>query len=185
MVKILSLKPNQYLEQGLTQCGAYSVKAILSAYGKDVKGHPREYQPNLFTKYTGTNIGPSFLDKILKKYGVHARKAYVTNLSDTERLEVLKKSLDNNSPVMLRIGNGYGKDGKYRPWVASFLGHWITLWGYDDEKGLFYVYDSYVAKNKHDKTVPIGNITRTYAEVLRDWGKGFPFAWRYLYIKVG
>ena len=35
MIKILANHPKEYLEQGLTQCGAFSVKAILSAYGKD------------------------------------------------------------------------------------------------------------------------------------------------------
>lgn len=86
---------------------------------------------------------------------------------------------------MLRIGNGYLKSGKYSPFIASFMGHWITLWGYNDKEKAFYVYDSYVPARRHNKTIPIGNTKRTYEEVLRDWGKGFPHSRRYLYIVAG
>lgn len=48
MIKILTRIPKEYLEQGFTQCGAFSVKAILSAYGKDDKKHPRDYKSNNF-----------------------------------------------------------------------------------------------------------------------------------------
>lgn len=184
MIKILSRLPKQYLEQGFTQCGAYTVKAVLSAYGKDVKSRPREYQPNLFAKYTGVNQGPHLWPKVLSNYGIQAEEKYATNLSDAERLNLLKGLLNRDNPVMLRIGNGYSKTGRYRPWVANFIGHWISLWGYDDEKGIFFVYDSWVALDKHDKSIPVGNTTRTFSEVLRDWGKGFPFVWRYGYIKI-
>lgn len=37
---ILTRKPEEYLKQGLSHCGVYSLKAILSAYGKDNKIHP-------------------------------------------------------------------------------------------------------------------------------------------------
>jgi len=185
MIKILPRAPKEYLEQGYTQCGAYTVKAVLSAYGKDDKQHPREYQPNLFSKYTGVNQGVYLWPKVLQSYGIPAEEKYATNLSDEERLALLKNLLNKDHPVMLRIGNGYGKSGKYHPWIANFIGHWISLWGYDDEKNVFYVYDPYVATERYDKTIPIGNTTRTYAEVLRDWGKGFPFVWRYGFVKVG
>jgi len=175
---IVSKKPKEYLEQGLTQCGAYSVKAVLSVYDKDEKKHPREYQPNFFSRYLGMSTNPHLWPRVLRAYGVSAEEDYTANLSDAERLTLLRSLLDDNHPIMLRIGNGYAKSGTYHSSVAYFVGHWISLWDYDDEKQIFYVYDSYVALARHDKTIPIGNTTRTYAEILRDWGKGFPFAWR-------
>ena len=162
MIKILNRRPKEYLEQGLTQCGAFSVKAIVSAYGKDNKNHPREYQPNFLAKYTGINRGLVLWPKVLRSYGMPAERGDTKNLSDKQRIELLKKLLSENKVVMLRIGNGFSKNGKYNSFVASFMGHWITLWGYDDEKEIFYVYDSYVALAKHDKTIPIGNTTRTF-----------------------
>jgi hypothetical protein len=185
MIRILNRHPKHYLEQGLTQCGAYTVKAVLSAYGKDVKNHPRDYQPHLFGRYLAISTGPYLWPKVLQVYGLSAKEHYATNLSDVEKLALLKNLLDSDNPVMLRIGNGYSKGGKYHPWVANFVGHWISLWGYDDENQIFYVYDSYVARARHDKSLPVGNTTRTFSEVLRDWGKGFPFSWRYSYIKIG
>ena len=185
MTKILTRSPKEYLEQGLTQCGAFSVKAILSAYGKDDKKHPREYQPNFLAKYTGINRGLILWPKVLQSYGIPAQKDNAKNLADEQRVELLKKLIDEDKVVMLRIGNGFSKSGKYNSLVASFMGHWITLWGYDDEKQIFYVYDSYVPLTKHDKTIPVGNTTRTFSEILRDWGKGFPPVWHYSFIKVG
>src|SRR3989344_7405981 len=181
---IVSRAPKEYLEQGLTQCGAYSVKAILSAYGKDIKKNPRDYQPNILAKYTGINRGVYLWPKVLQNYDVPAQKGDAKNLSDEQRIELLKKSISEDKPVMLRIGNGYLKSGKYNPFRASFMGHWITLWGYNDKEKAFYVYDSYIPIKKHDKAIPIGNTKRTYQEVLRDWGKGFQFRWRYSSITI-
>ncbi len=185
MIKILSHFPKEYLEQGLTQCSAYCVKAILSAYGKDDKKYPRDYQPNLLTKYTGINNGPILWPKVLKSYGLYAEKGDTKDLSDEQRIKLLERFIDEDKAIMLRIGNGYSKSGKYSPFVASFMGHWITLWGYNNEEKVFYVYDSYVSLERHDKTIPVGNTKRTYVEILRDWGKGFPPAWRYNFISVG
>ncbi len=185
MIRILSHFPKEYLEQGLTQCGAYSVKAILSAYGKDDKKHPRDYQPNFLAKYTGINYGLIVEPKVLKSYGLHTEKGDAKSLSDEQRIELLEKFIDEDKAVMLRIGNGYSKSGKYSSFVASFLGHWITLWGYNDEEKVFYVYDSYVSMKRHDKIIPVGNTKRTYAEILRDWGRGFPTIWHYNFISVG
>ena len=173
------------MEQGLMQCGAYSVKAVLSAYDKDAKKHPREYQVSFFSRYLGISTGPHIWSRVLRGYGVPAEEGCAADLSDAGRLTLLKTLLDDNHPIMLRIGNGYAKSGTYHSSAAHFVGHWISLWGHDNEKQIFYVYDPYVATKRYDKTIPIGNTTRTYAEILRDWGKGFPFAWRYGYVKVG
>ena len=166
MVKILTRTPKEYLEQGLTQCGAFSVKAILGAYGKDDKKYPRDYQPNFLAKHTGISGGLILWPKVLRSYGIPAERGDTKKLTDRQRIELLEKLIDEDKVVMLRIGNGYSKSGKYSSFVASFLGHWITLWGYNDDEKVFYVYDSYVSLKRHDKTIPIGNTKRTYAENL-------------------
>lgn len=185
MIKILTHHPKEYLEQWHNHCGAYSIKAVLSAYGKDDKKHPRDYQPNFLAKFTGVSLGLIWVPKVLQSYGVAAQRGSAKNLSDRERIELLKKFINEDKVVMLRIGNGYLKSGKYRSFGASFRPHWITLWGYNDEEKIFYVYDSCIPLLKHDKTVPIGNTKRTYVEMTRDWGKAFPRMWRYSFIKVG
>ncbi|PJC33239.1 hypothetical protein CO051_01830 [Candidatus Roizmanbacteria bacterium CG_4_9_14_0_2_um_filter_39_13] len=92
------------------------------------------------------------------------------------------------NPVMVWIGNGYLPNGGYSRIMRMAICHWITIWGYDDEKKVFYVYDSAVPKNHHDVTVPIGNVKRTYNEMLRDWsGAWLPRLWgftNYQYIEI-
>src|SRR3989344_5451652 len=183
MIKTLTHSPKEYLEQGFTQCGAFSVKAILNAYGKDDKKYPRDYNPTILGKYTSL-VGTHTWPRVLESYGLHAERGNTKNLSDEQRLEFLKEIVDRDKAVMIRIGNGFLKNGKYNSLVAYFVGHWITLWGYDDEKQIFYIYDSYVPLERHNKTIPVGNTTRTFSEILRDWGKGFPAIWRHSFIKI-
>ena len=47
---ILSVKPKEYLVQGISHCGVYCVKGILGAYGKDDKIHPKDYHTNWIGK---------------------------------------------------------------------------------------------------------------------------------------
>ena len=112
MTKLLTHSPKEYLEQGLSQCGAFSVKAILGAYGKDDKKHPRDYQPNFLAKHTGINRGLILWPKVLQSYGVPAERGNAKKLTDEQRTELLKKLIDEDKVVMLRIGNGYSKSGK-------------------------------------------------------------------------
>ena len=86
MTKILSHTPKEYLEQGLTQCGAFSVKAILNAYWKDEKKHPRDYQPNFLAKYTGINLGLILWPKVLRSYGIPAERGDAKKLTDEQRI---------------------------------------------------------------------------------------------------
>ncbi|MBI2142388.1 hypothetical protein HYU15_02785 [Candidatus Woesearchaeota archaeon] len=189
---ILSNKPKEYLQQGTSHCGVYSIKAILSAYGLDNKSHPKFYHPNWFGQITGLTLGKNYYVKILKSYGIGAERKSAENLSDSEKIILLKTLLARNTPVMIRIGNGYYHSDEYKPILGKVVAHWITLWGYDDEKQLFYAYDSGMLKQHQDKTTPIGNTIRTYKEILRDWnfGRWQPWTWplsgmeNCLYIKV-
>lgn len=176
----LSIKPEEYLVQGISHCGVYCVKAILSAHGKDNKSHPKDYHTN----WIGKNLfsfatGEDYYDAIFASYGIKSKTRSSENLSDQEKLNLLKTILFKNNPVMIRIGNGYYKSNKYNPILGRLIPHWITLWGYDDSQKVFYVYDSGLTKNLYDKTVPVGNTKRTYEEILRDWhfGRFQPLCW--------
>lgn len=177
---ILSIKPKEYLAQGISHCGVYCVKAILDAYGKDNKTHPKDYQTNWIGKNLFSfALGEDYYDKIFASYGIISKTNAAENLSNQEKLNLLKTLLSKNTPVMMRIGNGYYKSNKYNSLLGILVPHWITLWGYDDSKKVFYVYDSGLTKNLYDKTVPIGNTKRTYDEILRDWnfGRWQPWCW--------
>lgn len=184
---VLPRKPAAYPKQGVSHCGAFSVKAILSAYGKDTRTDPRQYHLNWFGRITGSTLSRSYWARALSTWGLSAHVANAGTLSREDRVQFLKQLLLHGSPVMLLIGNGYLPSGRYMPLLGKMISHWITLWGYDDSKGVFYVYDSCVPQQRHDQDVPVGNARRTYTEVLRDWeSPAFLFpGWRYTYITLG
>lgn len=174
---IVKIRPKEYMEQGPSHCGVYSVKAILSAFGMDNKEYPKEYHSNKIGRITGLTLGKSYYPKILRKYGLKAVLKSASGLTDSQKLELLKSLLARDLPVMLRIGNGYFKSKQYNPFLGKILGHWITLWSYDDKKGVFYVYDSGLSKKYWTVNKPIGNTVRTYGEILRDWKFGSFQVW--------
>jgi hypothetical protein len=188
---IVSRRPKEYLKQRLSHCGVYSVKAVLSSFGLDNKTHPREYQANWIGKHVfSLATGTHYYDKIFRAYDIYATTKTAKNLSETERLTLLKHLLSKDAPVMIRIGNGYLGES-YNSIFGKLIPHWITLWGYNDNKRIFYVYDSGLPKKKWDLILPIGNTTRTYNEILRDWnfGKWQPWCWNtsnksYLYVEI-
>lgn len=188
---IISKKPKEYLQQGPSHCGAYSVKGILSSFGLDKKGHPKEYHPNWFGRLTGWTLGRQYWVKILKFHGIDSEIDSADNFSDEEKINLLKTLLSKDTPVMIRIGNGYYHSREYSPVLGRIVPHWITLWGYDDTKQLFYIYDSGMLKRHWDQDIPIGNTTRIYREILKDWnfGRWQPWSWytspqNFLYIKI-
>lgn len=181
MIKILTRRPKEYLKQGPTGCGAYSVKGILSAYNKDDKKHPFEYLPLSRMPFV-TNS--SHWTNIFHSYGLDAKRESMRTLPEEQRLKMIRTNILNDKPIMLLIGNGYRGNGIWsaiRWWLIS---HWITVWGFNDEEGVFYIYDSAVSPKYYNKEIPIGNVKRTYQNVLRDLRGGQPWWWRYNYIKI-
>jgi len=130
---ILKRKPAEYLRQGLLYCGGYVVKGILSAFGKDDRKNPEEYVP--FHSIATSN----FIVRKLKEYGLNARAESASNLEDGKRLRILKNHLRKGFPVILRIGNGYMGNGRFNTLKALIFGHWISVWGFSDNKKVFYV----------------------------------------------
>ncbi|MBI2012023.1 hypothetical protein HYS91_04605 [Candidatus Daviesbacteria bacterium] len=184
---ILTKKPKEYLKQGLTHCGAYSVKAIIEAFDKDYKKDPRDYHTFWLNRLIGTGLWRSYYVDILKSFDLNAKAKEAKSLTDKEHLDLLKQLLSTNNPVMIYVGNGYTKTGEYNKLRAALVGHWVTLWGYSDSEQVFYVYDSAAPKKLYDN-VPVGNKKRTYEQILRDW-KGakitkFIWPWEYFYIEV-
>ena len=78
-------------------------------------------------------------------------------------------------------------NGKFNLLQALIIGHWVSLWGFDDKKKVFYLYDSAVPLKEWKKNLPIGNVIRSYDNVLRDWELGGRFGFgigKYKYIVV-
>lgn len=181
---IVSRRPKEFLKQGLMHCGAYSIKAVLEAYDKADKKNPEDYHLSWWQRISGLTSAYTW-QKVLRNYGLNAEVGNVKDLTQTGRLEFLKELLSNDAPVMVRIGNGYLPSGKYNPILGRIIGHWVTVWGYDDQMQVFYIYDSAVAPRLYDN-IPTGNKRRSYKEMLRDWKGGlFPWPfWKFVFIRI-
>lgn len=166
---ILKIQPSEYLKQGLSHCGAYCVKGICSAFRIDHTKHPKEYHSHFIGRLTGVTLGKNYYPKIFVKCGVNAVSKTAQHFSDVEKIRLIKKILLKGNPIMLCIGNGYLPNGKYSRVLGFFVSHWITIWGYEGKKQTFYIYDSCVTKKSSSKEIPIGNIERSYTQLLRDW----------------
>lgn len=172
---ILTVKPAEYLQQGPAHCGAYSTKSILSAYEKDDSINPRELHTNWLARILGIGIGRNYWVSILQAHGIQAEHGSASLYPDSEKIFSLKRLLAQNTPVMIRIGNGYIMTQRYNPFFGKVVSHWITLWGYDGDT--FYVYDSGMRRKYWNTKIPVGNTTRTSGEILRDWNFGAKQAW--------
>ena len=177
---ILSKKPKQYLQQWFGYCGCYTIKAVVSAFGQNSNKHPKEYHPRKH-RLTGLML-PKDMLKALQMNGLKGKLYTANGFLEKQKIDVLKKALDKNQPVILLVGNGYSWTGKYSAIRRFLISHWISLWGYDDKKKIFYVYDSIIG-NENVNKLPTGNTTRTYKEILRDW-RGTFYTSKYLYLVV-
>ncbi len=181
---ILSHRPVEYRQQGLTDCGLFAAEGVISAYEKNPEGkHPSEFHQSFWQRTFGLTPS-SLIVSVLKEHGFKANSGNTKSMTNEERLLFLKKSLANDNPIIMHIGAGYWGDGVYKPILGKIIGHWISLWGYDDYQRVFYIYDSDVATGFYHN-VPIGNVARSYRDVLRDWGQGVtPIPRCYEYVRV-
>jgi hypothetical protein len=172
-VNVVPRLPSDYPHQvGLT-CGEYNVRAVLDAFA--IEYHPEEH-PRLRERVFGLSF-VSDLHCALARHGVDADIRRATELHDESRLALLRGHIDSHEPVILAIGNGHLTRDRDSALARALLGHFITIYGYDAERDVFFAYDPYL-RDDPPRRLPAGNVERTSGEILRDW-KG-PFYYRFI-----
>ena len=170
-VNVVPWLPSSYPSQiGLT-CGEANVRTMLDGFGI-------EYRPPERSRMRVRLLGLSFVTDLrdaLVRHGVDARVRHATELHDESRLALLRGHIDSHEPVILAIGNGHLSRDRDSVVARGLVGHFITIYGYDAERGVFFVYDPYL-RGEPPEPLPAGNVERTSEEILRDW-KG-PFYYR-------
>lgn len=121
--------------------------------------------------------------KRLREYGFNVSIKRANKFSNKEKINILKNEINKNHPVILLVSSNCNEQGKYVSKKNNEnLGHWISLWGYNESD--FFVYDSAVAKKYYDK-IPIGNSKRSYKDIIKIWkGSSFFRFSSYLYIPI-
>jgi hypothetical protein len=161
---ILKNAPIHYPHQEGLTCGETNIRGILSGFNIP-------YSPAKSPRLRIRLFGYSFIQDISELLEIHGLSApihHANRLTDQRKLEVIQDHIYNGEPVLLAIGNGYLQRGEYTPLARYFIGHFITIYGYSDREKVFYIYDPYL-KDPYPGEIPVGNETRTYQELLRDW----------------
>ena len=146
-------------------CGMYTLKAIIEWFNGS--------QINNYKHYAGSRIGKTFwymlpvsLIKVLTSHWVSAQRVHCRWMSTTKKIQTLQTLL-HKWPVILLISHAYSNKRNFSFRRACTLQHYITLWWYDDQKRIFYVYDSNTEKPHHKgETLPVGNILLEYDKLL-------------------
>ncbi|NOH02817.1 MAG: hypothetical protein HND47_13075 [Chloroflexi bacterium] len=162
--RVVTNAPKQYIKQlGLT-CGETNAKTIIQGFGKSFQ--PLNNLP-LRTRLFGFSYIQD-IQRLLEINGLSSTIQYATQLTDGEKLRTIMNHIDRNEPVLLAIGNGYIRRGIYWSLARYIAGHYITVYGYNKENQIFYIYDS-MLEGDYEGEIPVGNEIRTFSQLLRDW----------------
>lgn len=106
-------------------CGymAIDLSAFLSGQTPPLQG-PR-YMPSVFLRHVFPCILPLDMERNLRHLGLRSQSLV---LAQEEAVGTLKGFIDQNRCIITYVGVG--------------VGHWLTVWGYDDKNQVFFVFDS-------------------------------------------
>jgi hypothetical protein len=163
-VRVVKHAPSGYEHQQGMTCGETNVRTIVDGFG--VVFQPLA-NPPLRVKLFGFSFVKD-IQSLFKLNGLSAPIRHASKLDDRAKLKTIQEHIDRDEPVLVAIGNGHIKRGKFSPLARLFLGHFITIYGYNVECQIFYIYDSWL-EGVFDGEIPIGNEVRTFAQFLWDW----------------
>ncbi len=147
-------------------CGMHTLKAVIEWFNSSQINNYMNYASGRFSKHTWYMF-PFGLLKVIRNHGLSARTIHCRFMSKTKKIEILK-SLLQHWPVILLISHAYSSKTHFSFRRAFTLQHYISLRWYDDDKRVFFVYDSNTEKPHHrGETLPVGNILLDYDRLLR------------------
>ncbi len=146
-------------------CAHYSLKAVIE-WKKKIKRPIEDYAADWWSRKTYL-MTPWWIMKVLKKYKLKYSIIKAKTLSEEERLFLLKYNL-KNGPIILLVANWQTKKKRFSRSRALIEWQYITVWGYDDKKEGFYVYDSNT-KRKTEKEIMEWTIKVPYKYILIEW----------------
>jgi len=163
-------------------CGMYSLKAVIEWYNGSQINNWKHYASNWISKKTGFMF-PRSLMKVLRQNGLNARRIHCRWMNDERKIDYLKRQL-KSGPVILLIAHAYNSTREFSFRRAFMLQHYITLRWYDDEKKIFFVYDSNTKREHHKSGLPVWNIILSYDRLLMYWTLGWWSFYRNFWIAV-
>lgn len=156
--------PGLYPRQvGLT-CGEANARSVVESFG--IRYSP-ESRPGWVVRLLGYSLMRD-MRRLLTWNGLDVEVGRAADLDPDEKVRLLKSHIDAGEPIILSVGNGYLRRGRYSRWATFVLGHYLTIYGYDEGRDLFFVYDSFLDGDPPEP-LAAGNDTRGYLDLIRDW----------------
>ena len=174
--------PQRYPQQhDRWKCWLFTVKAIIESYHPEMNQNPLQYSLSRFQKLIKFSI-PKQLSKILEKYNIPNISWEYHRKDMLSKIDFLKKHVENG-PVIMLIAHAYTKKNTFNILRGILMQHYISIRWYDDDKEVFYCYDSHTAIREND--LPVGNIQLHYQDLItyRDFAGLGLFKKRYIAIR--
>jgi hypothetical protein len=151
-----------HLYQNWNNCGPATLTMGLSYYGfpAGLRESQEIAQSYLKPDIEDQNVSPwQMVDYVNNDVGLaYNIQAIVRRGGD---MELLKMLLANDFPVIVEEG--------YEPEAdLGWMGHYLLLVGYDDERQVFYTFDSYLGYGGDANGAPIG-LAKDYAYIQNYW----------------
>lgn len=145
--------------ESLIRCGSYTTEWIARAVGL----HPKPSNKVLSGPLWFDIFRPMFprdMRTIFKFRGMESEEVDMRNLSNEDKLRWVKHEVVSRRwpPALLIKGKPV---------------HWIAIGGYDDEKRVFYIYDSRFGLTSINPYLPIGNNVIGYDQLIKEWNGHF------------
>jgi hypothetical protein len=137
------------------RCGSYTTEWIARAMGlhpipsNEIIRGPIWY--DIFRP-----IFPSDMRLLFKRRGMESTEINLSKLNNQQRIDWIRGeiALKRKPPALL---------------IRTRLLHWIAVGGYDDDRRLFYVYNSLHGSSSANAGLPIGNSVLGYDELVQLW----------------
>lgn len=155
--------PQRYPQQhNFTDCGLFSAKATIESYFPNIHHEAKEYALSQWHKIIGMTTLRQ-LAAICKKHGLDIEQGTCRYSSMNELIYFLKKHIEKG-PIIILVAHAYEKENRYNIIKSFIFQHYISIRGYDDEKEVFYCYDSHT--DLRENSLPTGNIELPYCDLV-------------------
>lgn len=156
--------PSEYnFRQTRNDCGPYNTAAVVRALLKK-EINSAEFSKNISWRLPNKYTLPWGLEKQLREYDISIEIPNVKNLSDGDKIALLRERLSRGRAIIILGGRE-----NYQ--------HYISIFGFDSMNDRFYVYDSLFKRGGDGVTMDDngelpGNVTYSSQELLNFWRAG-------------
>lgn len=174
--------PERYPQQhDHTECWLFTIKAVIESYYTELNQKPIQYASSRIHKLIKFST-PKELSKTLEKYNISHKRWIYHRKEMLSKIDFIKKHVEDG-PVIVLTAHAYNKKNMFNLARAIFAQHYLSIRWYDDEKEIFYCYDSHTPLREHN--LPVGNIKLSYRDLItyRDFAGLGLFKKRFIAVK--